>query len=402
VDGRRAIWLVARRELRVRFASRTTRVITLVLLVIVVGLSVGVKLLANSRGSSVGFTTSAAALATPVQSLARATNQTVRVSTVDEATGEQQLRDGDLDALVTGTPQHFQVVVKQDLNTSLSGVFAVLARQITLDEQLVQAGADPAKVQAAVDASTVDIRSLEPPRTISTDRFVLSVIAGVLIYMALLMYGPAVAQGVVEEKSNRIVELLLATIRPWQLMLGKVCGIGLVGLVQLGLVTAVGVIVGLRTGALAFPGSIAATVAATAVIWFLLGYVIYALIFAALGALVSRQEEVTAVVTPATLLIAAPYVLGVTLLPSLPDSGPLAVLSMIPLFSPTLMPMRVALGVAPLWQVLVSIGLAIALIVGLVWLAGRIYGNAVLRTGSRVRLRDAMRAPSSGSVAQPH
>jgi ABC-2 type transport system permease protein len=392
VDGWRAVRMVAGRELRVRLTSRAFKITTVILLIVVVGLSVAVKLIGNVGGSAVGFTPSASALAQPLQSLAGATNQSITVRVVDQAAGEQMLRDGDLDALVTGEPTNFQVVVKQDLSDTLRSSFNVLARQLALDQQLIKAGADPAAVAAAVNAATVDVRTLEPPRAFQTQRFVLSIIVGILVYIALLIYGPVVAQGVVEEKSNRIVEILLTTIRPWQLMLGKVFGIGLVGLMQLTAVVGVGAATAVLTRTISFPTSIAATVAAWVVLWFLLGYLAYALMFAALGALVSRQEDVGGVIAPALMFIIIPYVLGIAILPSNPDNTFLAVLSMIPLFSPTLMPIRIALGVAPAWQLALSVSLTALMLVGLVWLAGRVYGNAVLRMGSRVKFRDALRA----------
>ena len=147
---------------------------------------------------------------------------------------------------------------------------------------------------------------------------------------------------------------------------------------------------GLSTHALTLPGSVAAGAILGSVGWFLLGYLAYALMFAAIGALVSRQEDVGGAVAPLTMLIIFPYVLGISILPGNPDSHLLGVLSMIPLFSPTLMPMRSASGV-PGWETAVAVALTLALIAGLVWLAGRIYGNAVTRTGARVRLRDALR-----------
>ncbi len=383
--------LVAGRELTTRLRSRAFKITTAVLLIVVVGFSLAFKLIGSDGGSKVGFTPATAALVEPLRSLAGATDQSVTPSMVDRPAGEQMLRDGDLDALVVGSPSAFQVVVKKDLSANLRAVLTVLARQVALNEQITRAGADPAAVNAAVNAATVPVRTLEPAREFQTQRFVLSIIVGVLVYLALLIYGPAVAQGVVEEKSSRIVEILLTTIRPWQLMLGKVLGIGLIGLGQLILVAAVGVGSGLATGAINFPTSIAATIAVWAVAWFLLGYLVYGLMFAALGALVSRQEDVGGVTAPALMLIILPYVLGISILPSNPDNSFLTVLSLVPLFSPTLMPMRIALGAAPAWQIALSVGLTALLIVWLVWLAGRVYSNAVLRTGSRVKFTDALR-----------
>jgi ABC-2 type transport system permease protein len=114
--------------------------------------------------------------------------------------------------------------------------------------------------------------------------------------------------------------------------------------------------------------------------------------FAASAALVSRQEDV-ARSHPALMLIILPYVLGITILPSDPDNELIEILSLVPLFSPTLMPMRIAMGV-PAWQTAMSLVLTVALAVALVWLAGRMYRNAVLRTGSRVSFREALRSPA--------
>lgn len=386
-----AVRLVAGREIRTRLRSKAFRITTIVMLVLVVGFILAAKLLGGSA-STVGFTPQTAALSAPLTSTAAAVGQTITVSTVDEAAGEAAVRAGHLDALVVGTPDHFRVIVKKDLSSNLSSAFNVLARQLALNQQLVAAGADPTAVAAAVSAARVDVTSLEPATTYQTARIVLGVIAGILVYVALMLYGQAVAQGVVEEKSSRIVEILLTTIRPWQLMLGKVTGIGVVGLSQMVLLIVAGVTAGLATHTISFPTSIAASAAVWALVWFLLGYTMYAFVFAALASLVSRQEDVSAAVTPVLMVIVLPYVLGISILPADPQNKLLAVASLIPFFSPLLMPMRLAIGVAPAWEGVLAAGMTLVVIVGLVWLSGRMYRNAVLRTGSRVSLRDALRS----------
>jgi ABC-2 type transport system permease protein len=358
----------------------------------VVGFLLTIKLLGNIGGQTVAFTPATAALSEPFAAVAKTVGVDAKVSTVDQAQGEQMVRDGKLDALVTGSPDAMRVVVRKDLPESLRNVFAVLSRQLALNQQLVKAGADPAEVAAAVSNATFGVEPLEQAQPYQAQRLILGVIVGVLVYVSLLVYGQAVAQGVVEEKSSRVVELLLTTIRPWQLMLGKVAGIGLVGLVQLAVVAVAGVITGTLTHAVSFPTSIAASAAAWMVGWFLLGYLAYALMFAGLGALVSRQEDVAAVTTPAMMVIILPYVLGISILPADPENNFLAICSIIPIFAPTLMPMRIAMGVASAGEIALSIGLTVVMIVGLVWLAGRIYGNAVLRMGSRVQFREALRS----------
>jgi ABC-2 type transport system permease protein len=392
LSSTRAVGLVARREIRVRFASRAFKIITVVMVLGVVAFILVLKFVGNPTATKVGVTPATAVLAEPVQSVAKAVGADVTVSTVDEATGEQQVRDGKLDALVVGTPTSFQVVVDKSLKPQLSDVFTVLMRQIVFNQQITQLGGDPAAVSAAVDRAAVDVRALEAPKQYDVQRLIFGVIVGILVYVTLVVYGQLVAQGVVEEKSSRIVELLLTTIRPWQLLLGKVLGIGFVGLVQLLVVAVVGLGLGLRTHTLTFPTGLAVGIAVWGVVWFVLGFLVYALIFAALGALVSRQEDVAGVITPALMLLILPYILGISILPANPDNQFLAWLSMVPLFSPTLMPVRIAMGAAPAWQAALATVLTVGLIVLLIWFAGRIYANAVLRSGARVKLREAVRA----------
>jgi ABC-2 type transport system permease protein len=387
-----AIRLVAGREMRTRFASKSFKISTAVMVAGLVGFVIAAKLIGGSdSASTIGFAPSAAPLSAAFASVAATVGEEVTTSEVDPATGEQRVRDGDLDAYVSGDPTGFQVIVKEDLDDDLRTAFTVLARQIALDAQIASAGADPAAVNAAVGAASFGLRTLEPPREHEGPRILLGFIVGILVYMAILMYGSTVAQGVVEEKANRIVELLLTTIRPAQLMVGKVLGIGAVGLTQMVATVGVGVLAGFLVDAYSFPSSIATGTAAWAVVWFLLGYIMYALVFAALGALVSRQEDVGGATAPAITLIVLPYVAGITILPSDPDSGLVALMSLIPFFTPMLMPIRVAFDPVPVWQVSLSLALTVATIAALAWFAGRVYRNAVLRTGAKINLRTAFR-----------
>ena len=380
-----AVWLIAVREMMARAGSKVYRIGSIVMVLAVVGSVIATKLIGgDDTGSTVGFTPSVAQLAAPFQSVASAVGQTVTTSAVDETAGERRVRDGELDALVTGTPAGLRVVVKKDLPEDLRSALTALARQLALDDQITRVGGDPAVVNSAVGSASFVLRTLNPPRQHEDARLLLAIVVGILVYISIMVYGQIVAQGVVEEKTSRIVEILLTTIRPWQLMAGKVLGIGLVGLAQLSVVMVAGIAAGYATDSFTFPSALAGSAALWAVVWFLLGYLVYAL--------VSRQEDVGGVTAPAVMLIVLPYVAGILILPADPDNEFVTVLSLIPLFAPFLMPMRSALDVAPLWQVVVSIGLTLLLIVVLVWLAGRIYRNAALRMGSRVKIKDALRA----------
>jgi ABC-2 type transport system permease protein len=391
----RVVWLVARREIAARLGSKAYRIATGVMLAAMV-IGIVVVQLVSGGGSSaqtIGLTPENAALAAPLRSTAQTVGEEVQTRTVPSAAeGERQVRDGKLDALLVGSPDDFRVVVDRDLGDSLAAAVNLLARQRALDRQIAAAGGDPATVNRAVASTRVAVDELEPTPRYRNERLGIGVIVGVLIYVALLSAGQVVAQGVVEEKTSRVVELLLSTIRAWQLMAGKVLGIGIVALAQVALLLIAGAATGLATGVLTLPASVAVATVVWSVVWFLLGFFVYALLFAAAGALVSRQEDVGSVSMPLMLLIIVPYVIGVSTLPANPESSLVATLSVIPLFAPTLMPMRLAMGVAADWEVVVAIVLTVGLIAVLIGLTGRVYRNAVMRTGARVRLRDALRA----------
>ena len=391
--SRDVIRLVAWREMLTRFRSKAYRIATGLMVAGVVALSVLPSFAGSDAPRTIALVSGDATLKAQVTAAAAAAGAAVGVEVVtDRDAAQQGLTDGRYDALVRPRPGgRLAVAVVSRLDVPLRAALESVARQRALRAEVAASGIDPDRVDAAVAKAGIDLVRLRPGREYDPERVGLGMFAGILVYIALLLYGQQVAQGVVEEKSSRIVELLLTAIRPWQLMVGKVVGIGLVGLIQLGLTSSVGVVLGTATDSVHLDASIAAGTAAWTLVWFILGFAAYALLFAAVGALVSRQEEVGGVSSPVLIVIIAPYVLGVSVLPGDPDNSLVAALSMIPVFSPTLMPMRVALGV-PGWQLAVSVVAMLGLIAGLVWLAGRVYGNAVLRTGTRVRLRDALRA----------
>jgi ABC-2 type transport system permease protein len=241
-------------------------------------------------------------------------------------------------------------------------------------------------VSQQLSSATLDVTALEPQPTRDGAQIVAGYVAGILLFITLQTCAQLVAQGVVEEKSSRVVELLLATVRPWQLMAGKVLGIGVVGLIQVAVVVLGG------AGTAAVLGLVDASdidlgaTAAWSLVWFVVGFVMYSLALAALAALVSRQEDIGSVTAPVVMLMIVPYVIGISIAPWNPDSPIVQWLSYIPFCAPLVMPIRIALGTVE--TVLISL----ALVPALVWLAGRVYANAVLRTGARVKLRDALRA----------
>jgi ABC-2 type transport system permease protein len=386
--------MVAGRELTTRLRSRAYVVTTLVMFVAVV---VGGVVLHLAQGSSsatvVGLTPQTASLAQPLEASAKAAGEDVEVEQVaDDAAAKKGVEDGTLDAALTGDPASFTVVVKKELDTTGTAVLTSLRQQAALASAVQKLGGDPAQVSQQLSSATLDVTALEPQPTRDGAQIVAGYVAGILLFITLQTCAQLVAQGVVEEKSSRVVELLLATVRPWQLMAGKVLGIGVVGLIQVAVVVLGG------AGTAAVLGLVDASdidlgaTAAWSLVWFVVGFVMYSLALAALAALVSRQEDIGSVTAPVVMLMIVPYVIGISIAPWNPDSPIVQWLSYIPFCAPLVMPIRIALGTVETWQAVVSVLISLALVPALVWLAGRVYANAVLRTGARVKLRDALRA----------
>jgi ABC-2 type transport system permease protein len=395
LSAHEAVRLVAAREISTRLRAKAFRITTAVLVLLVVGFAVAMRLLgAHDTTQQVGVVAGDTSLTRTLHALGDAPDAPIDVRKVpDAAAGRAALGAGRLDALVLGARgSTLQVLVDRKLDDGLRTALTGAAAQQTLNAAITRLGGDPADVAGAVATASVRVHALDPAPDFDPQRLAVGSIAGILIYLALLATGASVAQGVVEEKSSRVVELLLATIRPWQLMAGKVCGIGLVGLLQVAVVGLAGVLAGKLTGASTL--SLATTLGSLVwlVVWFVLGFTMYSLVFAGLGALVSRQEDVAGVTTPAAMLLVLGYLVGISVLPNAPDNTAVAVMSLVPAFSPTLMPMRLAMGPVPWWQVTISLALAAAAVPALVALAGRLYRNGVVRTGARVSFREALRA----------
>lgn len=388
-----AVRLIAAREITMMLRSKAVRVVTALILLIILAAVVIVTILTATAGAgaTVGITPGEASLAAPLRAGAADLGHQVTIRTVrSQAAGRAQVASGSLDALLTRNNGQLRAIVEHHLDPGLHQTLSNLARRLTLDQQIRALGGDPAVVDQEVAAAAVAVDVLFPPRHYDVAAIVFGSATGVLIYISLMISGQRVAQGVVEEKSSRVVELLLAAVRPWQLMTGKVAGIGLVGLAQMLIFGTAGVALAAGFGLLHVSISAAVGTVGWLLVWYLLGFVLYAFALAAAGALVSRQEDSSVVVMPVLIPVIAGYILGISILPGHPGSRLCEILSIIPVFSPTLMPMRLAMGAVPAWETIVSILLIAATIGLLAGLAGKIYGTAVLRTGARLTLSQAL------------
>jgi len=239
------------------------------------------------------------------------------------------------------------------------------------------------------------LRALEPQSPADETAFLIANIGVVLLFVSIFTFGYWVLTGVVEEKQSRVVEVVLATVRPRELLMGKVLGIGILGLLQLFLFVVTGVVVATVTGRFELPSTTAPT-ALLMLAWFAIGYTLYSTMFATLGALANRIEDASNATTPVMIPAIATYLIALLVVTRDPEGIVAHVTTFIPFSAPIVVPLRSALGAIEPWQILLSAAVTIAFTYGLFVLGGRVYAGAVLGSGSQMKLRDAWRAAGRG------
>jgi ABC-2 type transport system permease protein len=379
------IRLVAGREISSRLRDKAFLISSAVIVLLVIGaIALQVVLGNQATRETVGVVGDPSVLQPAL--LAQGKSLDVQVTVVglrDEAAARQAVQNGDVNGALVQTTSGARLLVKDSAGGPLQAVVQGAVTQVTLGEQLARAGIDVSSLPR------LDIQTLDPNAAQRQQRTVVTLIGVAVLYSLLVLFGQFVAQGVVEEKSSRVVELLLATLRPWQLLAGKILGLGLLGLAQIVVIAAVGVGGALAFDVVSLPGQLVGTVV-TVVAWFVLGYALYAAVFAAAASLVSRQEDLATVIMPTTLLLVAGFVVAIQAAGN-PASTLATVTSFVPGLSPLVMPVRMAAGEAAPWEVALSVVLMLGAIALVVRLAGRIYAGALLRTGGKVKVREALR-----------
>lgn len=381
------VFLVARREILMRMRSRTFRIGTVAMIgLIVVGVALATFLASKSAPVRVGFAGGSQALEQTFTTSATALGTKVTVSDItDVDAAKAQVIAGKLDVLVTGSATAPTAIVKG----AVPPLVEAALNGAVLNARLIAAGLPPEAVASAVAGATVPTQSLQPSDPEQTQERFAGLAVGIVLYLALGLCGTLVGQGVVEEKATRIVEILVATVRPSELLAGKIIGIGLVGLVQLSAIGAAAFVMVSVTKVVTIPAFDLLAILGY-VLWFILGFLLYATAYAAVAATVSRQEEVSGATAPIGVSMVASYLLVYVVILN-PASTLSTVLSILPPFAPILMPVRMSSGDAQAWEVGLAVILAVISTLGLTWIAGRIYSNSVLRLGTRVRFRDALR-----------
>jgi ABC-2 type transport system permease protein len=392
MSARRAIWEVGRREFLDRWRSRAMRVSYGILLLLVVAGAVVASVSDRTPADHFGLVgPRAVALAPALQLAAQADDREARTQRLpDPAAADRAVRRGDVDVAIVGE----RLVV----NDSRSDAAVAVAQRAIAGERAVEqlraAGLSEKQALETIVGRPARVDVLDPDAA-ERDRDTGMLWVGVLVlFFSLIVYGQSVAASVAEEKSSRVIELLLTSLAPRQLLAGKVLGIGALGVVQLATVCAAGLVSARIAGGEGLPPSAPETVALV-VGWFVLGFAFFSVAYAALGALVSRQEDLEATTAPVNVLLIAAY-FGANAAIQDPNGTWAQVVAFLPPLSPMVVPSRVVLGDMGALELMAAVAIELLATLLLIRLAASVYERSILRIGAPISLRSALAGAAGG------
>jgi ABC-2 type transport system permease protein len=387
MNGARQASLVAAREMRERSRSRAFLASLVVMIVVVAGVIILPSVLDSGGGTKhIGLTGS---VPTELPRAIRTQSNSVDIHARmhryrNLAAGHEAVRDGDIDVLVVDARE---LVWQRQPDEQLRAVVTGAIQLVAIRHRATAVGISPDKMLALV--APVPVKNIELGRVAgrTRDDETAALIMTILLFMSIATYGAMVLSGVVEEKASRVVEVLLARMPARSLLAGKIAGIGLLGFAQIALTALVALVAVAMTDSADIP-AIRSAVLVWVVVWFVLGYALYATVFGALGALASRPEDAQSAAGPISVVLTAGYFVSFAAIGS-PDTAWAKVVSFFPATAPLAMPNRIAMGAAAWWEPVAAAGLTLAAIAGLVWFGGRVYTGGILHTGPTLKLRDA-------------
>lgn len=388
--GGRSWWrgtrLVAVRGLTEQLRSRTFKVVTGLLLVMSVA-GITIPQLLGEDETVYALATVGAANSDLVQALGSA--QAGQEFTLefeereDRAAVRQAVQDGEATAGLDG-----DTLFTEERG---DGTFAVLVAQAVValesSARLAEAGLTPEQV--------VEVQAVQPPEQVpvgavsDTERAGAGFLVGVVLYLAITFAGSAISTAVAQEKTSRISEVLLTTLRPSQALVGTVMATGVVTLLQLAVLT-VPLAVAVRVSDSIGLPPVAAGDLVLSLVWFILGFALYAFVFAASASVVDKVTEANSAIIPVMTVLVAAYLAAVTFVGENPGSVGSVFTSMFPFSAPIAMPIRWATGEVPVYQLVLAMVLTAVTALLLVRLASAAYSRALLITGRRAKVREVL------------
>ncbi len=391
----RSVWLVARREIIERGRSRGFVLSVLFTTALVVGsFIVPSVLFGEDDATKIGVVQpEPPGLSTAILATAGQLDREVEVVPFgDEAGADAALAEESVAAVaivpadLSGPGEiRFDKEPDQTVTQLVSAAVVAMRTQAVLTD----AGVSPADLLAAQQVPAVD--ALDPQTDADDARFLFANIGAVLILVGIFSFGYTVLTGVVEEKQSRVVEVVLSTVRPRDLLMGKVLGIGILGLIQLAVFVAAALGAAVLTDRFVLPETTPTAIPLLA-LWFVLGYALYSTALGFLGALASRMEEASNASTPVTMIAMVSYFVAIFAVINDPSGLVAQVATYLPPSAPFVVPLRAAFDAIGPLEILLSVAITVAAIWVLFNVGARVYAGAVLQTAGRIKVRDAWRS----------
>ncbi len=404
------VWLIAKREYLERIRTKAFLVMTVLIPLLMVGGIVGTAIAGRSQQSNshIAVVSPDLDLATDLQKeLEHGKNSKMLVDVISPAGADtrrvldSELSNRQLDGYLwvkapaaNGARPTFTYTPRSRADIVTRGTIMGALETVLTRESLTHRGMGAADVDALMAPVAMD-SSQAGKNDSSEGAFFSAYVLFFLMYFVIMLYGMNVARSIIEEKTSRVFEVLLATIRPEEMMAGKVIGVGSVGLTQVGLWLVTAVVLTATPLVARLTGSdvhvsLSATQIVFFVVYFLLGYLLYSSIAAALGAMTNSEQELQQL----NMFLVLPLALcmfGLGFVIPNPDGLVARVMSMTPFFAPLIMYMRISIKMPPAWEIAVSIMLTAAMIWAILWVASRIYRVGILMYGKKPNVAEVLR-----------
>ena len=381
------VWrIVARREIAVQSGSKGFRIGLGVTLLAIVATIVGTNILQNRETTQTVAVPDAAAvqIAESAKGVASSIddNLTLAVDQVaDASAAESAVESGAADVALIPTDDGYEIVAEKEIDGTVGQALTSAVASTVLGDNAAAAGVDLQQLDAGTATSE---RLLDPAAKDAGVRQFASFVFVLLFFMVALTLGMQIAMSVTQEKESRVVEILAAAVPIRQLLWGKVVGNTVLAVGQIVAMVAVGLVTLVATGQSRVLEIVSAPML-WYVVFFVLGFVSLACLWAVAGSMASRQQDVSSTATPVTMLIMAPYFIS-----TLGNDAMQTVVSMLPVVSAMTMPSRMVLGTVPAWQVAVAIGGTLVAAYLFVRVGERVFERTVLRTGDKIGFREAL------------
>ena len=399
------IWLIAKREYTERIRTKAFIISTVLIPALMGGGIFGVAAIA-SKSKTTSHIAIVSSQPQPAQDLKQQlehsddTSMTVDLvpsgdtTSLDQAIANKQL-DGYL--VITQAPgsdgaSHrptFDFKPRSSADIATSGSIESALHTVLTREYLAAHNVPADEAKALMEPVTVNVIGANGKHANSRQSFFVAYTLFFLMYMVVLLYGMNVARSIIEEKTSRVFEVLLSTIKPDELLAGKILGVGSVGLTQVGIWMAAALLFAAQAGAMS-----GITISATQIIFFIvyfaLGYALYSSVAAALGAMTNSEQELQQL----NMFLMLPLFLCMGMLPVLitsPNSLLARIVSQIPFCAPLLMNFRISIAMPQPWEIGLSIALILVTIYAVLWISSRIYRVGILMYGKKPNLPEIMR-----------